>query len=346
MNEASDNSVWNLVNELANKKGITEIIVNSPTKVFVERDGQFIQLNVRLTKDDIISFSQMVASFNNRDFDETSPILNGNLPDGSRINVIGEPFSHGSPSITIRKYIRSIKSFDDDHNIFGLGPKWVEFLKAAISAKTNIIVSGGTGVGKTTLLNLLINEMSPADRIISIEDTRELTIPFPNVVRLEVFTDRKGREGLTPRELVQNTLRMRPDRIIVGEVRGGELFDLLQVMNTGHDGSMSSIHANTPGECISRMENLFLMAGFEVPFQVIRKQISQAIDFIIQLDRDREGKRVITEILEITGMDGPSILSQKIAERNEDGLVHTGYTPRRMDVLHRHGGLPLDFFGA
>jgi pilus assembly protein CpaF len=339
-----ENSVWKLINELGQKKGITEVVINDPKRVFVERQGQFIQLNVQLSKNDLYDFAKEVAAFNKKEFDPKNPILDGSLPDGSRINIISEPYSQGSPAVTIRKYIRSIKSFDDDNQIFGLTPKWVEFFKAMVSSRQNVIVSGGTGVGKTTFINLLLKEMSQADRVITIEDTLELSINSPNVVRLEVFAPSKNQKGLTARELVKNTLRMRPDRIIVGEVRGGELFDLLQAMNTGHDGSMSSIHANSPGECISRMENLFLMSGFDVPFQVVRKQIAQGVDFIIQLGRNREGGRVVNTIMEITGMEGPNILSQQLAVREEEGLVSTGISPKNMDKLNKMGGLPRDFF--
>lgn len=342
--EAKTNSVWNLIEELNQKRGITEVVINDPKRVFVERQGQFIQLNVQLSKNDIYDFAKEVAHFNKKEFDSLNPILDGTLPDGSRVNIISEPFSQGSPALTIRKYLRSIKSFDDDHEIFGLSSRYVEFFKAMVASRCNIIVSGGTGVGKTTFINLLLKEMSPADRVIVIEDTKELSIPYPNVVRLEVFAATKDQVGLSARELVKNTLRMRPDRIIVGEVRGGEVFDLLQAMNTGHDGSMSSIHANSPGECISRMENLFLMAGFDVPYQVVRKQIAQGVDFIIQLGRNREGQRVVNQIMEITGMEGANILSQQLAVREEEGLVGTGISPKNMDRLHRHGGLPMDFF--
>lgn len=339
-----ENTVWKLIQDLGSKKGITEIVINNPRTVFVERQGQFIQLNVQLSKNDLYQFSKEVAQFNKKEFDSQNPILDGNLPDGSRINIISEPYSQGSPAVTIRKYIKSIKSFDDDHEIFGLNSKWVEFLKAMVSARQNVIISGGTGVGKTTFINLLLKEMSQADRVITIEDTMELSIDSPNTVRLEVFAPSKEQVGLSARELVKNTLRMRPDRIIVGEVRGGELFDLLQAMNTGHDGSMSSIHANSPGECISRMENLFLMAGYDVPFQVVRKQIAQGVDFIIQLGRNREGGRVVNQIMEITGMEGANILSQQLAIRDEEGLVSTGISPKNMDKLHRMGGLARDFF--
>lgn len=340
----SENTVWNLLNDLEQKKGITEIVINDPKRVFVERQGQFIQLNIQLRKNDLYEFSKEVANFNKKQFDRLNPVLDGILPDGSRINVIAEPFSQGSPAITIRKYLKSIKTFDDDPHIFGLNEKWVEFLKALVGSRCNLIVSGGTGVGKTTFINLLLNEMSVAERIVTIEDTQELSLKGPNVVRLETFVPTKDSAGLTARDLVKNTLRMRPDRIIVGEVRGAEVFDLLQAMNTGHDGSMSSIHASSPGECISRMENLFLMAGFDVPYQVVRRQISQGVDFIIQLGRNREGKRVVNNIMEITGMEGPNILSQQIAIREDESLEQTGISPKNMEKIHRMGGLPMDFF--
>jgi len=339
-----ETSVWNLLKDLEQKKGITEVVINDPKKVFVERQGQFIQLNIQLSKNDLYDFATEVAHYNKKEFDKFNPVLDGVLPDGSRINVIAEPFSQGSPAITIRKYLRSIKSFDDDSHIFDLGEKWIELLKAMVGSRCNIIVSGGTGVGKTTFINLLLKEMSPVERVVTIEDTLELSLNNPNVVRLETFVASKHAAGLTDRDRVKNTLRMRPDRIIVGEVRGGEVFDLLQAMNTGHEGSMSSIHASSPGECISRMENLFLMAGFDVPYQVVRRQIAQGVDFIIQLGRDREGKRQVKTIMEITGMEGPNILSQQIAVREEDDLVTTGVSPKNMDKLHRMGGLPMDFF--
>ncbi len=340
----TENSVWKLLSELEQKKGITEVVINDPKRVFVERQGQFIQLNVQLSKNDIYDFSKEVAHFNKKEFDKFNPVLDGILPDGSRINVIAEPFSQGSPAITIRKYLRSIKSFDDNHEVFGLSTHWIDLLKAMVGSRCNIMVSGGTGVGKTTFINLLLKEMSPAERVVTIEDTLELTLNSPNVVRLETFVATKSSAGLSARDLVKNTLRMRPDRIIVGEVRGGEVFDLLQAMNTGHEGSMSSIHASSPGECISRMENLFLMAGFDVPYQVVRRQIAHGVDFIIQLGRNREGQRVVNNIMEITGMEGSNILSQQIAIREEVQLVTTGVSPKVMEKLHRMGGLPMDYF--
>jgi pilus assembly protein CpaF len=339
----NENTVWKLVNDLNTKKGITEIVINGPKSIFVERGGQFIQLNFAITKQDIYQFIDEVADYNKKVCNEDAPILDGNLPDGSRINVITEPFATGFPSISIRKYIRSIVDFDSSPGIFGLDEKWIEFLKAAVSARMNIIVSGGTGVGKTTFMNLLLKEMSPAERIVTIEDTLELNIDIPNIVRLEAGSKVQG-SSLSVRDLVKNTLRMRPDRIILGEIRGGEFFDLLQAMNTGHDGSMTSLHSSSASECINRMETLFLMSGYDVPYHVVRKQMSTAIDLILQISRDREGKRILKTIQEVTGMEGSNILSQTIGTYEEGKIVTTGITPKNMEKLHHMGALPMDFF--
>lgn len=339
------NSIWNLLNDLSKKNGITEILINGPKNVFVERGGQFIQINANLPASDINAFIQDVAVHNQKTCDNDNPILDGNLPDGSRINIINEPFVSGSPAISIRKYLKFISSFEANPNIFGLTPHWVEFLKAVISSRLNIVVSGGTGVGKTTFLNLMINEIAKHERVIAIEDTLELTINMPNVVRLESGAKSlQSKSSLSTRDLVKNTLRMRPDRIIIGETRGGELFDLLQAMNTGHDGSMTSVHASSAAECLSRMETLFLLAGFEIPLTVVRKQMASAIQFIIQLGRDKEGNRVISEIIEVCGMEGPTMLIQTIAKREDGFLVFGGMAPKSMEKLHRQGGLPLNFF--
>lgn len=339
------NAIWNLINDLNKKTGITEILINSPKHVFVERAGQFIQLNANLPAQDIAVFIKEIADLNQKVCDHDHPILDGNLPDGSRINIINEPFVQGSPAISIRKYLKSISSFDHNPSAFGLTPKWIEFFKAMMSARLNIVVSGGTGVGKTTFLNLLINEISKGERLITIEDTLELSINLPNVVRLESGAKAlQSKSNLSTRDLVKNTLRMRPDRIIIGETRGPELFDLLQAMNTGHEGSMTSVHANSGGECLSRMETLFLLAGFEIPLIVVRKQMSSAINFIVQLGRDQEGARVITEIIEVCGMEGQIILTQTIAERIDGQLVFKGIPPKVIEQLHREGGIPYNFF--
>lgn len=339
------NSIWNLINDLGKKNGITEILINGPKNVFVERGGQFIQLSANLPAADIQQFIKEVAELNQKHCDNDNPILDGNLPDGSRINIINEPFVSGGPAISIRKYLKFISSFENNPTIFGLSPHWIEFIKAIIASRLNVVVSGGTGVGKTTFLNLMINEIPAHERVITIEDTIELSINKPNVVRLESGAKAlQSKSALTTRDLVKNTLRMRPDRIIIGETRGGELFDLLQAMNTGHDGSMTSVHASSGGECLSRMETLFLLAGFDVPLSVVRRQISSAVQFIIQLGRDKEGNRVITEIMEVTGMEGTTILTHPIAIREDGFLVFKGMVPKNMEKLNRHGGLAMNFF--
>lgn len=340
------NTVWNLINDLNKKSGITEIAINGPRHVFVEKGGHFIQINANIPKEDILQFVQEVADINRKKCDHNHPILDGNLPDGSRINIIMEPFVLGSPAISIRKYLKFITTFDSNPNIFGLDEKWLELIKAMIGSKSNIVVSGGTGVGKTTFLNLLISEIPKAERVVTIEDTLELTVNMPNVVRLESGAKANYSEAnLSTRDLVKNTLRMRPDRIIIGETRGGELFDLLQAMNTGHEGSMTSVHSNSAGECLSRMETLFLLAGFEIPLIVVRKQMASAVDFIVQLGRDSDGNRVITEVAEICGMEGSTILTQQILLRDDEShLKFTGFAPKSMEKLHKLGGLPLNFF--
>ncbi len=339
------NSIWNLINDLNKKSGITEILINGPTNVFVEKGGQFIQLTANLPEADIKAFIKEVADLNQKRCDHDNPIMDGTLPDGSRINIINEPFVLGSAAISIRKYLRFIATFDQNQNIFGLGPKWVTFMKALINGKANIVVSGGTGVGKTTFLNLLINEIPKHERLITIEDTLELSITIPNVVRLESGAKALASTStVTTRDLVKNTLRMRPDRIIIGETRGPELFDLLQAMNTGHEGSMTSVHSNSGSECLSRLETLFMLAGFDIPLIVVRKQMASAINFIIQLGRDQEGNRVVTEIFELCGIEGAVIVAQTIAERIDGELVFKGIAPKIMDQLNRKGNLPLNFF--
>lgn len=339
------NSVWNLLNDLRKKNGITEILINGPKSVFVEKGGEFIQLNTNIPSEDIKHFIKEVAELNHKYCDNDNPILDGNLPDGSRINIINEPFVNGGPAISIRKYLKFISSFENNPELFGLGPRWITLMKAIVSSRLNVVVSGGTGVGKTTFLNLMINEISTHERVIAIEDTPELTINIPNVVRLESGAKvLQSKTTLTTRDLVKNSLRMRPDRIIIGETRGGELFDLLQAMNTGHDGSLTTVHASSGGECLSRMETLFLLSGMEIPLNVVRRQMSSAIQFIIQLGRDKEGHRVISEIIEICGMEGNTILIQQIAAREEGFLMFKGIAPKNLEKLHRAGGLPINFF--
>lgn len=338
------NGVWALLGELAKKAGLTEIIINSAQMVFVEHQGELVKLNVQLQPADIEAFAIEVAKLNSKAFGPEHPLLDGTLPDGSRINIVSREYTQGSPAITIRKHFKSIRTFDSSPGIFGLDDRWVEFLKALIAGKTNIMVSGGTGVGKTSFMNLLLQEIDPMQRVITIEDTRELNFNLPNVVRLETRSGAStSGTALTTRDLVKNTLRMRPDRIIIGEVRGGEVFDLLQAMNTGHDGSMASVHASSPGECLNRIENLYLLAGFDVPGRAIRQQISSAINFIIQIKRTREGQRVISQVSEIAGIEGERVLMQDIGVYKDNHLQFTRMVPKCMAKLVE-AGLSPDFF--
>jgi pilus assembly protein CpaF len=341
------NTVWKLLNDLSTKKGITEISINGPQTVFVEREGKLIQLAVELNPEDINDFVLDLENEKSKRVGleyNSSPILNTNLKDGSRVNIIKPPFTQDLPAISIRKYLQEIRTFESSDGIFGLYGKWVDFFRACVRARANIIISGGTGSGKSTLLNLLLQEVPVEQRVITIEDTLELNFHLPNLVRLEAFSS--GGSGIGMRELVINTLRMRPDRIIIGESRGEEFFDLLMAMNTGHDGSMSTIHANSGSECLQRMESLFLMSGFDVPQRAIKKQISTGVDFIFQIKRNNDGKRIISEIVELTGMEADNILLSSIAKFDEDekSLKQTALTPSIIDRLTKDGGLDEGFF--
>jgi pilus assembly protein CpaF len=339
----STNKVWQLINDLGKKAGISEIIINRADAVFVEVQGEIIRLDYSFTDNEIDEFVKDVAEFNRRNFGPEAPILDGNIPDGSRINIISKDYSKVSHSITIRRYSRSIKSFDGSPGIFGLTPQMVTLLKAMIRARFNIVVAGGTGVGKTTFMNLMLQEISPKDRIITIEDTRELQLNQPNVVRLEAKPSFGEMVGLTQRDLVKNTLRMRPDRIVVGEVRGAEAFDLLQAMNTGHEGTMTSLHANSPGECMIRLENLFMLAGYDLPMKALRYQISEAIDFVVQIKRDKNGTRSVTQITEVTGMEGERVTMQDLAATKNGEFKLTGLVPASFERLIE-SGISREFF--
>jgi pilus assembly protein CpaF len=343
-NSKSTNKIWQLLKELSNKSGLSEIIINGLDNIYVEVDGELKQIEYQLSEKDVDEFVLEVAKSNRRPFDGAHPILDGNLPDGSRINVIAKDYTKTCHVITIRKYVKNIKTFENNPEVFDLGPDWVSFFKAMVSAKMNVIVSGGTGVGKTTFLNLLLQEVHPRERVITIEDTRELQFDFPNVVRLEARNfSYENMTPLTQRDLLKNTLRMRPDRIIVGEVRGAEVFDLMQAMNTGHDGSMCSIHANSPGECLIRLENLFMLCGFEIPLKALRFQLVSAIDYIVQIKRTREGKRVVSQVVEISSMEGDKITMQDIGATKNNKFSFTGFVPSNVSALNE-AGLPKDFF--
>lgn len=335
--------VFDFLDELSKKSGISEVIINKLDNIYVEKDGEMIRIDAKFTEEEVSSFCQEIAQLNHKPFDEANPVLDGNLPDGSRVNFIHKAFTKTTHAVTIRKYSKQIKTFDSAPGVFGLDAEWIFFLKTLVKARANIVVSGGTGVGKTTLLNLLLQEISSKDRIISIEDTRELSFNAPNSVHLEARHAFGNSAGLSIRDLLKNTLRMRPDRIIVGEVRGGEVFDLLQAMNTGHEGSMTSVHANSPSECLLRLENLYLLSGHELPLRALRYQIMSAVDFIVQIRREKNGQRVIGQVTEVSNMEGDRILLQDIGLHKGNGLEFTGLVPARMAKL-QESGLPKDFF--
>ncbi|EPZ51183.1 type II/IV secretion system protein [Bacteriovorax sp. BAL6_X] len=341
----AENSVWKMLEDLSTKKGISEIVINGSKNVFVERAGEFIGLNVPLNKKDILEFSNEVALFNKKKFSNENPILDGRLPDGSRINIISEPYSSQGTSITIRKYLSNNFELDKHSQLFGISEKYIPFLKSLIKAKKNILISGGTGSGKTTFMNMLLKEVSQDERIITIEDTLELVVGNSNCVRLEAGLT-SGKEGLSMSQLVKNTLRMRPDRIFIGEVRGAEVFDMIQAMNTGHDGSMTSIHANSPVECLQRVEALFLMAGFDLPYHVVRKYISTAVDFVIQLGRTDDGRRQVTQVMEVNSMEGSNILTTSVLEIENGELIFSGAVPSLANELAKKGELPTNYWNS
>lgn len=339
----ASNRINDLITEISKKAGISELIINKNDNVYVEKDGEMIRIDAKFTDDEIDNFCQDLAYHNRKPFDHENPIMDGNLPDGSRVNLIHKDYTNTCHAITIRRYSKQIRNFDGSPGLFGLSPHWVEFMKTLVKARANVIVAGGTGAGKTTFLNLLLQEVPSRERVITIEDTRELQFNIPNLVRLEARPPVGGTPGLTIRDLLKNTLRMRPDRIIVGECRGGEVFDLLQAMNTGHEGSMTSVHANSPSEALLRLENLYMLSGYDLPLKALRYQISTAIDFIIQIRRDKNGQRIVHQVTEIANMEGDKILLQDIGINKGGPLTFTGLVPSCFGKLQR-AGMAKDFF--
>lgn len=339
----SKKKVYELIEELNKKSGITELIINRPDNVYIEKDGELLRLDLKFNEQDLDEFCDDLAKFNKKEFNELYPIMDGNLVDGSRVNLLHKNYTGHSHCITIRRFMKSIKTFDSAIGIFALNPKWISLFKSLVKSRMNIVVSGGTGVGKTTFLNLLLQEIPSRERIITIEDTRELQFNLPNVVRLEARPGIGENKGLTIRDLLKNTLRMRPDRIIVGECRGGEVFDLLQAMNTGHEGSMTSVHSNSPGECLMRLENLYLLSGYDIPLKPLRYQISTAVDFIVQIKRDKSGQRIVSQITEVCKMEGDKILLQDVGIYKNGELHFSGLVPSRFERLQK-AGLAQDFF--
>ena len=300
---------------------IADIMVNGSKNVYIEVNGKVEQTGIRFRDNQqLLNICQRIVSQVGRRVDESSPICDARLPDGSRVNVIAPPLSIDGAALTIRKFKKDKLTLDQIMKFGAISPAGAEVLKIIGRVRCNVIISGGTGSGKTTLLNCLTNYVDREERVITCEDSAELQLQQPHVVRLETRPPNLEGEGeVTMRDLVKNCLRMRPERIIVGEVRGPEVFDLLQAMNTGHDGSMGTIHSNSPRECLNRMESMIAMGGYTLPQKTVREIIVGSVDVIIQAARLRDGSRRITHITEVIGMEGDVVITQDLVLYNIKG---------------------------
>ncbi|MBR4654525.1 MAG: Flp pilus assembly complex ATPase component TadA [Kiritimatiellae bacterium] len=311
---------------LIDDETVTEIMVNGPHQVYVERHGRLELTDLQFTDDEsVLAIIERIVSPIGRRIDESQPYVDARLADGSRVNAIIPPLALSGPTITIRKFAKRALSVEDFIRFGTWTRNAAEFMKACVMLRKNIIVAGGTGSGKTTLLNLLSGFIPVTERIVTVEDAAELKLAQPHVVRLEARPPNiEGRGAVTIRDLVKNCLRMRPDRIIVGECRGGEALDMLQAMNTGHDGSLTTVHANSPRDVISRLETMVLMSGMELPSRAIREQIASAVDIIIHESRLSDGSRKVVAISEVTGLEGQQIVMQDLFAFRQIGVDERG----------------------
>ena len=337
------------ITTLLQDNSITEIMVNGPDNVFTEVKGKLVKTDVHFKDDNhVMHVIKKIVSSIGRRIDESSPMVDARLPNGSRVNAIIPPLAIDGPSITIRKFAEDPFRIEDLIQFGTLNSKMAEFLRACVEGRMNIVVSGGTGSGKTTTLNVLSSFIPNDERIVTIEDAAELQLPQPHVVRLETRpANMEGKGEVTIRDLVKNSLRMRPDRIVVGEVRSGEALDMLQAMNTGHDGSLTTGHANSPRDMLARLETMVLMSGMNLPVKAIRDQISSAVHLIVQQSRLINGSRKITYITEVLGMEGDVIVLQDIFRFEQKGVdakgqvigdfQFTGIMPTCLKDLREHG---------
>ena len=337
---------YGVITALLLDDSVSEVMVNGRDQIYVERQGKLVRAEAAFASDeDLIRVIREIAAFVGRRIDEESPMVDARLPDGSRVNAIIPPLAIDGPSLTIRKFAKDPYTVQDLVRFGTLTEEAAGFLQACVTARMNAIVSGGTGSGKTTTLNVLSSFIPSDERIVTIEDAAELQLRQDHKVRLESRPPNlDGRGRISIRELVVNSLRMRPDRIVIGECRSGEALDMLQAMNTGHDGSLTTIHANTPRDALSRLETLVLMSGIDLPQRAIREQIASAIHLIVQQSRMRDGARRITNITEVVGREGDTITLQDVflfQEAGVDGagriigkLTPTGIRPNAMAKLY------------
>lgn len=336
---------------------ITEVMVNGPKNIYIERAGKIVRTTAQFESNDHVMriIDRIVAPLGRR-IDEAQPYVDARLPDGSRVNAVIPPISLVGPTITIRKFFKIPLTVEQIIGNGSITPEAIEFLKSCVIARLNMLVSGGTGSGKTTLLNILSGFIPEDERIVTIENAAELQLRQEHVVTLESRPPNiEGRGEVSIRDLVINSLRMRPERIIVGECRGAESLDMLQAMNTGHDGSLTTLHANSPRDALARMETMVLMAGMELPHRAIREQISSAIDVIVQQERMRDGSRRVVSVSEVQGMEGDVITMSEIFSFEKTGiengkiigrLMPTGLRPKFIEQIEAAGiRLPPNIFG-
>jgi pilus assembly protein CpaF len=359
LNEIADDVVgYGPLERLLADESVSEIMVNGAHEIWVERQGRLYETTLRFSDDSHLRriINKMVAQVGRR-IDESSPMVDARLPDGSRVNAIIAPLSLSGPLLTVRKFAQKRFDLEELVRIGTLSRETVEFLRSAVEAELNVLISGGTGAGKTTLLNALSAAVPNSERIVTIEDAAELQLAQQHVLRLESRPKNIEGEGeVTIRDLVRNSLRMRPDRIIVGEVRGAEALDMLQAMNTGHEGSLSTVHANAPRDALARIETMVMMAGFELPVRAIRQQVASALDLIIQLERLEDGGRRVVAITEVQRMESDVITLQDLYEYKIERVLDdrtvlgelrpTGLRPSFLHKFEKRGvSLPQSFFG-
>jgi pilus assembly protein CpaF len=345
--------------DLIADNAVTEIMVNRFDDIYVEESGRLRKTEVTFSSDDaVMSAIERIVSPLGRRIDESSPMVDARLKDGSRVNAIIPPLALKGPCLTIRKFSEKKLTAEDLIGFGSANPEMVSLMKTAVEQRCNIVISGGTGSGKTTLLNILSNFIPPQERVVTVEDAAELKLSQPHVVSLEARPPNlEGKGAVHIRDLVKNCLRMRPDRIVVGECRGGEALDMLQAMNTGHDGSLTTAHANSPRDCLSRLEVMVLMAGMDLPVRAIREQVAAAVDLIVQQSRFGDGSRRITHVSEVTGMEGDTVQMNDIFLYKQQGFdadgrvrghfVATGQVPQFYQELRERGiDVDLSIFGA